>query len=133
MNHYSEIHAVRFYGVRTESHLRPRASPRGIPALFFSRDRTKLPFATSSWDLLLGVVVVRLLQISQVKAFRVSFRVESSNGSSAAIKFENGQAEATSSRNSKPLFGYTSHPVSAQSSESPGDLANLESAASPKG
>jgi hypothetical protein len=38
---------VRFYGLRTESHLRPRASPRGIPALFFSRDRTKLPFAAS--------------------------------------------------------------------------------------
>jgi hypothetical protein len=37
---------------------------------------------------------------------------------------------ATSSRNSKPLSGYTSRPVLAQSSESPGGSANLESAAS---
>src|ERR1700732_2664094 len=46
-------------------------------------------------------------------------------------QFEYGQGKATSSRNSKPLSGYTSRPVLAQSSESPGGSANLESAASP--
>src|SRR5262245_499645 len=43
----------------------------------------------------------------------------------------NWSAEATSLRNSKPLSTNTSHLVSAVSTESPSDLANQGSAASP--
>src|SRR5580704_3452508 len=44
---YFHFHAVRFYGVRTESDPRPRASPEEFLRCA-SRDRTKLPFANSS-------------------------------------------------------------------------------------